>query len=334
MGNTCFLASSLQCLLSTFALVEFFGRREWEKEINRKSRTKGNLARAFGELAQRIASAPDYSVERPSALRSAVVMIAPQFGNFGQHDSQEFLRFLLSGLHDDLNRIVTAPSYVEIKDAESDDDDARSARWWNNYKERNDSIVTDVFAGQLRSTVVCASCSHVSTVFDPFLDLSLPIPKRSGTCSLTECFAEFTAEEKLDGNEKVYCSRCKKHRAATKRLSLYRFPSVLVVHLKRFSFRTFSRSKITTDVDFPLRLDLSAHVPPRSKLRAQTPIYDLFAVSNHSGSVSGGHYTANAKCSTEDAAPWYTFNDSSVYAASAASIKGPSAYVLFYRLRS
>ena len=32
-------------------------------------------------------------------------------------------------------------------------------------------------SSQLKSTVVCESCKNVSTTFDPFYDLSLPIPK-------------------------------------------------------------------------------------------------------------------------------------------------------------
>jgi len=35
---------------------------------------------------------------------------------FSQQDAQEFLLFLLDGLHDDLNKIVKKPAYEEIKD--------------------------------------------------------------------------------------------------------------------------------------------------------------------------------------------------------------------------
>ena len=36
------------------------------------------------------------------------------------------------------------------------------------------SIITDLFCGQLQSTVSCSTCGHVSYCFDPFCDLSLP----------------------------------------------------------------------------------------------------------------------------------------------------------------
>eukprot|EP00455_Lapot_gusevi_P051558 TRINITY_DN7719_c0_g1_i17.p1 TRINITY_DN7719_c0_g1~~TRINITY_DN7719_c0_g1_i17.p1 ORF type:complete len:137 (+),score=25.05 TRINITY_DN7719_c0_g1_i17:315-725(+) len=134
----------------------------------------------------------------------------------------------------------------------------------------------------------------------------------------------------LNGNEQYYCSKCKTHRDSTKKLAIFRFPSILVLHLKRFTFDRFSRDKITTAVDFPLTaLDLTQftaadapHPPGR---------YDLFAVANHMGSLGGGHYTAHGKTSSDS---WHTFNDSSVSSVSASSIGGSSPYLLFYHRRS
>jgi ubiquitin C-terminal hydrolase len=125
-------------------------------------------------------AAGDHAVERPSAVKAAVGAINRQFAGYGQHDSQEFLRFLLDGLHDDLNRVRVKPAYVAIEDSAGDDDWTKSARWWCNYTERNASVITDTFSGQLKSKVTCLSCGHVSLAFDPFMDLSLPIPGGGG----------------------------------------------------------------------------------------------------------------------------------------------------------
>lgn len=40
--------------------------------------------------------------------------MAPQFTGYGQQDAQEFLRFLLDGIHNELNRVATKPPYKEI----------------------------------------------------------------------------------------------------------------------------------------------------------------------------------------------------------------------------
>ena len=59
-------------------------------------------------------------------------------------------------------------------------------------------------------------------------------------------------------------------------------------------------------------------------------MYDLFAISQHYGSLGGGHYTAI--CRAEDG-DWYSFNDSSVDRLDAMDPQDSarSAYVLFYR---
>ncbi|OAX77736.1 hypothetical protein ACJ72_07962 [Emergomyces africanus] len=47
---------------------------------------------------------------------------------------------------------------------------------WEIYKARNDSVITDLFAGMYKSTVVCPVCDKVSIIFDPFSNLTLQLP--------------------------------------------------------------------------------------------------------------------------------------------------------------
>lgn len=61
------------------------------------------------------------------------------------------------------------------------------------------------------------------------------------------------------------------------------------------------------------------------------PIYDLYAVSHHQGSLIGGHYTAI--CQNPLNKCWYEFNDSSVTQTTPQAAVNPLAYVLFYRRR-
>ena len=72
---------------------------------------------------------------------------------------------------------------------------------WKRYIRRDDSHLVDLFVGQLKSTLRCTHCNHESVTFEPFWDLSLGIPSRTGDVSLSECFDAFTKEETLDGDE-------------------------------------------------------------------------------------------------------------------------------------
>jgi ubiquitin C-terminal hydrolase len=61
-------------------------------------------------------------------------------------------------------------------------------------------------------------------------------------------------------------------------------------------------------------------------------IYDLYAVSNHHGSLGGGHYTAYAK--NKPTGQWFNFNDSHAGPVRGLSeIVSSSAYALFYEQR-
>ena len=40
-----------------------------------------------------------------------------------------------------------------------------------------ESVVTDTFQGRFRSTVVCCTCKHVSVTYEPFMYLSVPLPR-------------------------------------------------------------------------------------------------------------------------------------------------------------
>jgi ubiquitin carboxyl-terminal hydrolase 4/11/15 len=40
----------------------------------------------------------------------------------------------------------------------------------------------DLFQGQYKSVITCPDCKRVSTTFDPFMYLSLPIPAKHTRC--------------------------------------------------------------------------------------------------------------------------------------------------------
>ena len=72
--------------------------------------------------------------------------------------------------------------------------------------------------GQLQSTIECSVCRRSSNCFDPFLDLSLPLPREHGfkfrasnkwQLDIQDCLALFVAPEILNGNDKYKCATCK-----------------------------------------------------------------------------------------------------------------------------
>ena len=265
----------------------------------------------------------------PIAFKSKLESFAPQFYGNNQQDSQELLSCLLDGVHEDLNRVKKKP-YIEDKDCDGSNDEGDAVLAWQNYLQRDRSIIVDLFQGQLRNEIRCSECNHTSVKFDSFMYLSLPV---SDSCrSLDDCLDLFCAAEVLAGDNQWYCSECKRHVDATKKFDLWTVPPILIVHLKRFRFtRSGRKKKIDRQVKYPLEgFDLSKSI--KSNHGAGKESYDLYAVSNHSGGDPGfGHYTAMALNRFDDC--WYDFNDSSCRKVNVSqSDLGNSSkcYLLFY----
>ncbi|XP_077167339.1 ubiquitin carboxyl-terminal hydrolase 32 isoform X2 [Paroedura picta] len=82
--------------------------------------------------------------------------------------------------------------------------------------------------------------------------------------NLDSCLRAFTSEEELGEDEMYYCSKCKTHCLATKKLDLWRLPPILIIHLKRFQFVNGRWIKSQKIVKFPREsFDPSAFLVPR-----------------------------------------------------------------------
>lgn len=331
IGNTCFMNSVVQCLSNTRPLLEYVSDDRYHSEINTTlSCMKGALIKAFATVIKELWREGERDgVVNTTALKAQVQRFAPRFMGYSQQDAQEFLRYLLEGLHEDVNRVTIKPkpNHSEIDDNLTDSQKATES--WQRYLRMEESRVGDIFMGQLKSTLRCTHCSHTSVTFDPFWDLSLPIPSRTGQLKLQQCLAHFTREEELDGDEKPTCAKCGVRRKCLKWFTVQKFPKVLVVHLKRFSPTERFRGKLSVLVDFPLTgLDMG----PYAANRGQEATYNLYAVSNHSGTTYSGHYTAYCKHPYNGA--WHEYNDSRVSSISPRNVVSSEAYVLFYELGS
>ncbi|XP_060965987.1 ubiquitin carboxyl-terminal hydrolase 8 isoform X1 [Cannabis sativa] len=185
------------------------------------------------------------------------------------------------------------------------------------------------------NVLVCWPGKCFEQQYDTHLLCSLPEVFKSGlfakrpqeSVSLYKCLEAFLKEEPLGPEDMWFCPGCKEHRQASKKLDLWRLPEVLVIHLKRFQYSRFSKNKLETYVDFPVDdLDLSTYIGHQNGQLCNR--YMLYAVSNHFGSMGGGHYTAFVHHGGD---LWYDFDDSHVNPISLEKIKSSAAYVLFYR---
>jgi ubiquitin C-terminal hydrolase len=234
----------MQCLLSIPELNHFFSEQVYKVESKNTKKTF-IACNAIKDLIDNYSGESDKYLRPPGSLYK----VCHSFLEANtQHDCQEFLRRLLGKIQEELNlnKKYTIPDKINYID------------YWKLYRDNNPSFVDNMFAGLMRSSVICHKCKHQSgkllriilDTYDPFLDISLPIERR--TRSLMQCFEIYFAKEDIDCEYK--CESCKKKTSITKKLEIVISPSIMTLHIKRFE--DFAH-KFNGPIDFKYNLDIT-----------------------------------------------------------------------------
>ena len=95
----------------------------------------------------------------------------------------------------------------------------------------------------------------------------MSIPRKAvrytGYVDVSECINSYTTPESMERCG-FKCAKCKQVDNLEKQMTIYRFPPILVVHLKRFYNSTMRREKLGTTVNIPENLDVRQFATPGS----------------------------------------------------------------------
>ncbi|KIR51079.1 ubiquitin carboxyl-terminal hydrolase Ubp16 [Cryptococcus gattii Ru294] len=232
------------------------------------------------------------------------------FSKNRQEDTHEFFRFVTDALQNTALAKLPKDTPEKIK---------------------HTSWVYRVWGGRVRSRVVCSRCNNPSDTFDSFLDLSLDVNKQ-GKKSVLGMLAGFTKEDKLEGDNKYHCEKCKCKANATKSFKVDQAPPVLTLHLKRFSvnYNPYSgrarAEKFNQPIKFEQNLDMAPYmVDPKSPGSK----YRLFGVTCHRGTeLRFGHYTSYVR---SPSGQWFHADDDDVSPVQLEQVlNDKTAYLLSY----
>jgi len=357
LGNTCFLNAAVQALAHCTPLAAFVLQGRFTEDLNRAN-PRGTgcvLATVFAALLHELftlrapggAGAAEGGVEDahpqpfpPFDFLYAVAKFHPFLASGEMHDAQELLSWLLDALHEDLNRVHGppggggGPAAADSARLEALGQERCAAEAWMEHLRGNQSVIVDLFQGQLRSRLRCPACGAVSVTFDPFLSLTLPLPHGAESAQLEDLVELFRREEVLDGDNAWECHGCRRRVSAHKKLDLWKLPPVLCVNVKRLEWveeapMRYAIRKLRCGVEFPVRgrgeLDLGPLAAPEAPQKDPL-LYSLVAVVDHHGDrADAGHYTAT--CRRPDG--WWHFDDARTRRLPpGAPVVGPSSYVL------
>jgi ubiquitin C-terminal hydrolase len=323
LGNTCFLNSCMQILSHTNELNDLLnGLTTNNVNINK---TETLLLIEWDKLRQELWSAK--KPLSPNNFMKAVEFISKkknlEFTNDSQHDFAEFLLFVIDCFHTSLSREID----ITINGSIQNNIDKLALECYktiqNTYSKDFSELKTLFFGIHVSEIVSLETNEQYQINPEPFfmIDLCIPASSKKEIVTLMDCFNHYVKGETVEW----YNENTRIRKNVQKRILFWSFPKILVIDLKRFD--AFGR-KTNTLIHFPFELDLSEYVIGYNK---ESYKYDLYAVSNHSGNMEGGHYTC---CILTANDKWFHFNDENVYEIKDKnSIISPQTYCLFYRMK-
>jgi ubiquitin carboxyl-terminal hydrolase 8 len=313
-GNVCYMNSIFQCLSANVALSSFFLADLPAEPVGSGKK----VVRRYAKMIKGMWHSKDDASDKADALKELLQARHSQFAGSHHQDAQEFFITLMSDLHSILKKPARPLAFqfdpLDIK--------GLAVMAWEKYQSQNDSIISNLFYGQMCTTRTCRTCEHETMTFETFDSLALPVPPRA--TSLRQCLDAFFATEIIPAWQ---CDACKMY-GCRQRTTISRMPHNLVVILKRFAVQDGKVRKIEQCIDFPEH-DLDLRQRPFSNMSAKTFSYSLYGVCSHVGTTGRGHYTAFVKQPFSER--WFLCDDAEV--TEVEEISPEDAYVLFYTAR-
>ena len=328
LGNTCFINSILQILLRISELNNLLNDKSYRNRINNDINSL--LLIEWDSLREEMMEGIN-EVISPNRFLMVIQHIAKiknidVFSGYYQNDVQEFLLFVIDCFHLALKKNIQ----ITIKGVCQTKQDELAIKCYKKIQQmyENDySEIFNMFHGIHVSQIFNESGDLISNNPETFYSIDLPLPllNDNKNPSLEECFDLYTSDEILDEDNMYFDERINQKIVAKKKILFWSLPKILIIDIKRFSARIIKLQQL---LNFPLdNFNLSKYV---IGYNSDEYVYDLFGICNHSGGVSGGHYTSFVK----DNNNWYLCNDTQIIKVDDLNkIITPKAYCLFYKKR-
>uniref|UniRef100_A0A2K5IM37 Ubiquitin carboxyl-terminal hydrolase n=1 Tax=Colobus angolensis palliatus TaxID=336983 RepID=A0A2K5IM37_COLAP len=210
LGNTCFFNAVMQNLAQTYTLTDLMNEiKESSTKLKIFPSSDSQLDPLVVELSRPgpLTSAlflflhsmkeTEKGPLSPNVLFNQLCQKAPRFKDFQQQDSQELLHYLLDAVRTEETKRIQASILKAFNNptTKTADDETRKKVKAYGKEGVKMNFIDRIFIGELTSTVMCEECANISTVKDPFIDISLPIiEERSQLIHDRKCIRKLSGE--------------------------------------------------------------------------------------------------------------------------------------------
>ena len=233
IGGTDFLLSTIQALSSCEIFTKFILTQS-HKYLNDKYLAKDNssLISCYSELIYQMWVGTNKEIN-PSKFRDLFFNQIFKTSRSSNLDVLDILNILLDKFHNELNENKKKKDEDEINFYEQqigESDGVAALRWWKSHKSLNDSIIIDLFHGQLKVKISCPKCNWNHISYPPFLHLNLPLPNKDEMTKST--FRVFPYSNNLFNYVEIPI------------YGVNKFTSILNIKNKITQYKMFSKSNI------------------------------------------------------------------------------------------
>ncbi|OAF67677.1 putative ubiquitin carboxyl-terminal hydrolase 17-like protein 23 [Intoshia linei] len=191
MGNTCYVNSTLQCLIYTPSLLNYLNIYHAQN----CNRPRGKCICCDLYQLIRVCLYGNYNkmtkIISPSQFIAKLKSVAPNFRSHQQQDAHEYLRQLIDKLRicsiplDKINRHLSKSEIRDISET---------------------TAINCIFGGVYDSIVTCKNCNLSSNTKDNFMDLTVDIKDRN-IFTIEDALKQLIKPEVLAGQNGYYCSK-------------------------------------------------------------------------------------------------------------------------------
>jgi uncharacterized UBP type Zn finger protein len=171
--------SVLQIFLNSQIIKQICLDKNFEKTIclNNKLGHGGELIKEFLKLMKEKWNSECKTIS-PQGWKTIIGKLNTNFSGSDQQDANEYLLFMLDGLHEEIN-IVGNRKFIPNPLIYNGVETELSAEYWSNNLRRNISFFHSIFLGQMKSSLICKKCEVEKVSYETFLSLNIPIPQNN-----------------------------------------------------------------------------------------------------------------------------------------------------------
>ena len=346
IGAAFYMNATLQCLNKTIKLTNYFidpknKDKIFKNNIIQKNKNYLELSTSYYDLIQHLWDKKNkkgfYS---PYNFKKKICQMNSLFQNDNEGDAKALLSFILMKLHEELNEI----NNLSINNINIEQFDRKKVinKFFEDFKNENNSIIYDLFCGVIENITECINCknrnknqglkSKYNYNFQSMNFIIFPLEEvlkyrnnkfiqinsnimtpnmmadivNNNRVFIMDCFEYYQNPVVMNGDNKIYCNICKKKTDSNYRTKIYYSPNIMIIILDRGNNLQFK-----VEIDFLPSIDISNYIDKNynSELNAE---YELYAVLTYiEDNKKIGHFIAFCK-SHDGTKKWYCYNDSKV----------------------